>query len=127
MNEQPWPGEEDIKEVYSPETLRIHAILQDWFDAMAYDKSQYRFPNPVGPVWTEDQLEAMLVELDGYVENPAQMNWSNGTGRGVRPSLAGPLFDAGPGYLRLDYPQRLALAQELYAALEVKDAIADDG
>ena len=85
MNDLPWPGEEYVAEVYSPETLRIHAILQDWFDAMAYGKVQYRFPNPRGPVWTEEQLEAMLTELDGYVENPAQRNWSNGTGRGVRP------------------------------------------
>mgnify|MGYP001570172456 FL=1 len=59
-------------------------------------------------MWEEATLEAFLGELDAYVWQ--QQSWAK-THRSID-------ADAGPDYQRLAYPQRLAMAQELFAALE---------
>lgn len=110
----PWPGEEESSERYTPQTLAVHTILKDWLDAIQYDKAQWRFPAPDGPVWSEEQLETMLTELDEYVKAPAQMNFANSSAARLN---GGPKFDAGPEFRRLPYIQRLAMCQQLHAAL----------
>ena len=115
---EPWPGEEAIAERYSPEALRVHAILREWFTALESDKAQYWQPDPRGRTWTEAELEAYVTELDDYVGATAQMHYANNPGR----LMGSPAFDAGPGFSRLAYPQRLAMAQQLAKALEPTDA-----
>ena len=108
-----WPGEPSEYEKYTPECLRVHEVLRAWADAIEGGYAEMRYPDSKGRTWTEEQLEAFLAELDTYVG--AQMGWANNQDTRRK---GGPAFDAGPGYLRLAYPQRLALAQELQAALD---------
>ena len=109
---RPWPGQEASSELFSPEVLAVHAVLRDWLVAIEDGKAEYRQPDPKGRTWTEAQLEAFLREMDEYIALPAQLNWAN-TNR--KPGT--PAFDAGPDYRRLEYAQRLAMAQELAAAM----------
>lgn len=118
MSTIPWPGEEESTERYTPLTLAVHAVLKEWFEAITYDKAQWRFPTPDGPVWSEEQLEKMLTELDEYIAAPAQMNFANAAAR----LNGGPKFDAGPEFRRLSYTQRLAMCQQLHAALHAEYA-----
>ena len=111
-----WPGEDDSTELYSAECFRIHAVYTDWFDAIEAGTAIYRLPDPKGRVWTEEALTAFLDELDSYVGNTAQINYVNNPIYNRR--KGGVEFDAGPGFLRLEYPQRLRMAQELAEALD---------
>lgn len=91
----------------------IHAVLYDWANALSDGTAQYRQPDPSyerpagAKEWTDERLEALLREIDEYVW--AQAAWTK-TNRGIE-------ADAGPGYLRLAPPQRLALAQDLERAI----------
>ena len=108
-----WPGEDSVEEFYSPECFRVHAIYADWLAAIEAGTAIYRLPDPQGRTWTDEALTAFLDELDSYVGNTAQVTYANNNRR-----KGGPEFDAGPGFLRLVYEQRLAMAQDLAAALD---------
>ena len=86
--------------------MAVHAVLRDWFTALEQGRAHLRQPDLSGQMWTEEELDLLVrVDIDLYVEQ--QRNWSK-INLGID-------ADAGPGFARLAYPQRLALAQELAA------------
>ena len=110
----PWPNEAS-SEVYSPECHAVHAVLQEWFLALEDGSAAYRFPLRAGPFWTDEQLDALVVEIDRYTFQ--QASWAHNT---RRPSIDS---DAGPGYARLAPLQRQAFAQDLFRVLKPRQVI----
>ena len=110
MHTEPWPGEDDNNERYSPFALAIHAALADWFAALEDGTAHLRQPDPDGRMdWTEEQLNALVCDdIDAYVWQ--QADWVRST-RKLE-------VDAGPGFERLAMPQRIALAQQLSQIIE---------
>lgn len=98
---------------YAPHELVVHAVLQDWFDALQNGSAHYRLPDanyqrPQGkPPWTDEDLDRLMKEIDNYVWE--QRSWAEHQHHAT--------YDAGPAYARLRPPQRLAFAQDLERAL----------
>ena len=116
----PWPeenGKMNEVTIYPEETVRVFEVLRRWFHGMESGEAQYwsydpRYERPNGkPPFTEAQVNELIeVALDEYLDAPAQRNYAKNT-RGI-------FNDAGPGFSRLAFPQRLALAQQLEQALD---------
>lgn len=93
----------------------IHEVLRDWFDALQDGTAHYRMPDPSYKrpegcePWTNGRIATMLLDIDEYVAAPAQRNYAKAN--------YGIVADAGPGYMRLEHAQRIALAQDLERAI----------
>ena len=91
-----------------PEDWAVHHVLAVWFDRLADGTASNYLPDFAYPrLWTAEDLDSYIEWLDTYVWK--QANWVKGN-RGIA-------ADAGPGYARLEPAQRLAMMQELHAAL----------
>lgn len=75
--------------------------VANWFPDMDYIRPDNK------PLWTEEQLGTLVTDLDH--EHDIEVERTPGTSTGS---------NAGPGFLRLTVPQRLALAQELETEIE---------
>lgn len=97
----------------SEQDQAIHAVLQDWFEAMQHGTAKNRKPDPTykrpegAEPWTNGRLAKLLTEIDEYTFRQAA--WV----KQVRHET----YDAGPGYMRLGHAQRVALAQDLERAI----------
>lgn len=98
---------------YSAYELRVHDVLRKWFNALEDGTVEHLLPDPHYErpshkrPWTDSDLETLIKVIDDYVWE--QRNWAEGTHKKA--------FDEGPGFNRLQPPQRLAFAQELEQAL----------
>ena len=97
----------------SEQDKAIHAVLQDWFDALQDGSAHKRMPDPGyqrpegAEPWTNGRLATLLTEIDEYTWK--QAGWVQ--------SVRHETYDAGPGYMRLGHAQRVALAQDLERAI----------
>lgn len=114
----PWPGEEHLIERYTPLHLAIHEVLADWFRALEDGSYINRVPDPQGWMdWSENTLDELVrVDIDDYV-------WQQRT---YVKDERGITADAGPGFERLPWPQRVALAQQLDAVIQADRAPAPE-
>ena len=97
---------------YDQFTQDIHEVLETWFQAMEGNYHGQWPPQADFPkTWTNEQLQELVdYQIEGYVR--AQMGWNNG--RAENGILRRQHRTEGPGFTRLEVPQRLALAQDLY-------------
>lgn len=94
----------DDESEYTPMVRAVHEVLREWFLAIEGGRAHLRQPDLSGRIWTEATLDVLVREdIDAYVAQ--QRFWSK---ENLKIDA-----DAGPGFERLAYPQRLALAQEL--------------
>lgn len=93
---------------FNPGVAAVIALLDDWLSAIESGRAHLRQPDlsyarPNGkPLWTPEQLENLISNLDN--EFGREVTGPPGTRVGAK---------AGPGFLRLEFPQRLCLAQQL--------------
>ena len=99
----------------------VHAlltILEDWFSAIEDGSVRYRLPDPSyqrsggRPTWTEAELNTLIRDIDAEISS--EVGRAPGTSTGS---------NAGPGFSRLELPQRLALAQVLDQAVSQYDGV----
>jgi hypothetical protein len=64
-------------------------------------------------MWTEEELDKLVQDIDAEID--IEVTRTPGTSVGA---------DAGPGFYRLQLPQRLALAQQLELLMEKQRAAA---
>lgn len=82
-------------------------LLEDWFLAMESGLVESRMPDPLYPVAIDEAITDQIVaHLDSEFERELRA-WAS-------KQVAGG-YTAGPGFARLERPQRLALAQQLHA------------
>lgn len=97
----------------NPGVAAVIFLLDDWLQAIENGTAHLRMPDPNyvrpggKPVWTEEELDALIRDIDAEVDQEVQR--APGTSVGAR---------AGPGFVRLAVSQRLALAQQLEMLLE---------
>jgi len=93
-------------------------LLEVWFLAIEDGTVTFRQPALSYPkTWTEEQLDALVRDIDAEIDQ--EVTRLPGTQAKVQ-------AQAGPGFQRLASPQRLALAQELHAAIEAhREALHD--
>lgn len=97
----------------NPGVAAVIYLLDDWLLAIEQGTVHLRQPDPnyvrpAGkPLWTEDELDTLICDIDYEVDQ--EVNRAPGTSVGAR---------AGPGFKRLETPQRLALVQQLDALLK---------
>ena len=100
-----------------PNVAALIFLLDDWLAAMESGTASMRFPDPnyVRPngkaLWTEEELDKIILDIDAEID--IEVNRTPGTSVGA---------DAGPGFHRLEMPQRLALVQQLETMLEEQEA-----
>ncbi|MFQ5872232.1 MAG: hypothetical protein ACE5JL_00320 [Dehalococcoidia bacterium] len=90
----------------------VFSILEDWYQAIEDGTAHHRLPDPTfqappgKPAITEDLVDEFIKELDREIDTDAF--GSQGRKYGA---------DASSEFHRLDYPQRVALVQQLMRAL----------
>ena len=98
-----------------PVTHVVIMLLSSWFRAIEDGSVVHRMPDwdyerPGGKtLWTEEQLDALFTAIDEDVTKEVR----------TAPGMKMQATD-GPGFCRMDLPQRLALAQQLEQVLEGK-------
>lgn len=96
-----------------PVVRAIIRLLDGWLNAIETGIAAYRMPSfgfvrsGCKPVWTEEQLDTLIRDIDAEVDQ--EVGRAPGTSVGAK---------AGPGFSRLAVPQRLALAQQLDAIID---------
>lgn len=97
----------------NPGVAAVIFLLDDWLQAMENRTAHLRMPDshyvrPDGkPAWTEEELDTLIRDIDAEIDQEVQR--APGTSVGAK---------AGPGFVRLAVPQRLALAQHVELILE---------
>ena len=100
-----------------PHIAAIIFLLDDWLNAMESGTVELRLPDPSytrpdgKAIWTEEELDKLVQDIDAEIE--IEVTRTPGTSVGA---------DAGPGFCRLEVPQRLALAQQLELLMEKQKA-----
>lgn len=91
-----------------PQVHAIMALLEDWFTAMEDGTAHYRQPDfeyrrsEGKPQWSEDDVDRLVKAIDAEIDQEV-----------LRLPGTTTHSTAGPGFHRLEFPQRLALAQQL--------------
>ena len=93
----------------------IFRCLQDWFEAMQRGEAHLRVPALDYPKsWTPEELDRIVVDLDAEHAKELTHPTVVGNSKATQP----------PGFVRLEYPQRLALVQQLHSlVMEHKQAL----
>lgn len=97
----------------NPGVAAVIFLLHDWLQAMENGSADLRLPDPnyVRPsakaMWTEQGLDTLIRDIDAEIDQ--EVTRLPGTSVGAK---------AGPGFHRLAFPQRFALAQQLETLLE---------
>ena len=96
----------------------ITELLDSWFHALEQGTAHLRLPDPAyvrrkgKPSWTPEELATLVNAIDAKTDK--ELSWAS------KNKLM--QCNAGPGFARLELPQRLALAQSLDSVLAQYDA-----
>lgn len=106
------PGHSD------PKVCAYIDVLEDFFRALEQGTAHLRLPDPSyvrrtgKPSWTPEELEGLVSALD--TSTSRELSWAS-KNKDMQ-------CNAGPGFSRLELPQRLALAQRLDLVLAEHEA-----
>ena len=98
--------DEDLYERLGTHIQSARWALEDWFNAMEDGSVKQRAPDPTYPTsLSTEVVDEAIRRLDLSFEH--ELSWAASEG-----------YNAGPGFNRLEPPQRLALIQQLHAILK---------
>lgn len=89
----------------NPGVAAVIFYLEEWLVAMENGVAHLRQPDPAYPrQYTEEELDTLVRDIDAEIDQEVVRAPGNAVGA-----------KAGPKYVRLALPQRLAMAQGLHA------------